>query len=290
MSTRHFRLIIISGRSGSGKSTVLDTLEDAGFDCIDNLPPVLLPGLVQWMDGASQQPKVAVCIDARLAPTAIAGLPGILERLPEAFKPEVLYLDAEDAILLQRFSATRRKHPLTNQQRSLEEALAEEARLLAPVADLADLKLDTSSLPLQELRTQIRERLIQDSNGIAIQFQSFGFKHGVPRDADLVFDVRCLPNPYWDPALRMYTGKDQPIQDFLQAEPSVAEMLDDVRQFLERWIPRYEANQRSYLTVAIGCTGGQHRSVYLSEQLFQFFNTRHGNVQIRHRDMGHDKA
>lgn len=290
MSTRHFRLIIISGRSGSGKSTVLDTLEDAGFDCIDNLPPVLLPGLVQWMDGASQQPRVAVCIDARLAPTAIADLPGILERLPEAFKPEVLYLDAEDAILLQRFSATRRKHPLTNQQRSLEEALAEEAKLLAPVAELADLKLDTSSLPLQELRTQIRERLIRDSNGIALQFQSFGFKHGVPRDADLVFDVRCLPNPYWDPALRMYTGKDQPIQDFLQAESSVTEMLDDVRQFLERWLPRYEANQRSYLTVAIGCTGGQHRSVYLAEQLFQFFNSRHGNVQIRHRDMGHDKA
>lgn len=290
MTSRHFRLVIISGRSGSGKSTVLDALEDAGFDCIDNLPPVLLPGLVQWMDGASQQPRVAVCIDARLAPAAIADLPGILEKLPDAFKPEVLYLDAEDAILLQRFSATRRKHPLTNQQRSLGEALAEEARLLAPVADLADLKLDTSSLPLQELRSQIRQRLIRTSDGIALQFQSFGFKHGVPRDADLVFDVRCLPNPYWDPSLRMYTGKDQPIQDFLQSEPSVAEMLDDIRQFLQRWLPRYEANQRSYLTVAIGCTGGQHRSVFLAEKLRQYFDTKHGNVQIRHRDMGHDES
>ncbi|MHA7881072.1 MAG: RNase adapter RapZ [Saccharospirillum sp.] len=290
MASRHFRLIIISGRSGSGKSTVLDTLEDAGFDCIDNLPPVLLPGLVQWMDGASQQPRVAVCIDARLAPNAIADLPRILDALPSDFKPEVLYLDAEDAILLQRFSATRRKHPLTNQQRSLEEALAEESIMLAPVAELADLKLDTSSLPLQELRTQIRERLIRDHTGIALQFQSFGFKHGVPRDADLVFDVRCLPNPYWDPALRMYTGKDEPIQAFLQAEPSVAEMLDDIRQFVERWLPRYEANQRSYLTIAIGCTGGQHRSVYLAEQLHQHFVTNHGHVQLRHRDMGHDDA
>lgn len=290
MTSRHFRLVIISGRSGSGKSTVLDALEDAGFDCIDNLPPVLLPGLVQWMDGASQQPRVAVCIDARLAPAAIADLPGILRKLPDAFKPEVLYLDAEDAILLQRFSATRRKHPLTNQHRSLGEALAEEARLLAPVADLADLKLDTSSLPLQELRSQIRQRLIRTSDGIALQFQSFGFKHGVPRDADLVFDVRCLPNPYWDPTLRMYTGKDQPIQDFLQSEPSVTEMLDDIRQFLQRWLPRYEANQRSYLTVAIGCTGGQHRSVFLAEQLHQYFDAKHGNVQIRHRDMGHDES
>lgn len=290
MAKNKFRLIIISGRSGSGKSTVLNALEDAGFSCIDNLPPALLPELVRWMTQASHHSNVAVCIDARVSPEAIVELPDILLKLPESSKPEILYLDAEEHILLQRFSATRRKHPLTNEHRSLAEAIAEEGKLLAPVANLADLRLDTSHLALQELRDQVRQRLIRKPRGIALQFVSFGFKHGVPRDADLVFDVRCLPNPYWDKSLRMYTGLDPEIHAFLQREPSVTELFEDIRGFLDRWLKKYEANQRSYLTVAIGCTGGQHRSVYMAKQLHLTFDTQYPNVQIRHRDMGQDHA
>lgn len=290
MAHPDFRLVIISGRSGSGKSTVLNALEDAGFNCIDNLPPALLPELVHWMTASTAQPDVAVCIDARVASDAISGLPAILKSLPQTLTPDILYLDAEETILLQRFSATRRKHPLTNADRSLAEAIAVEGELLAPVANLASLKIDTSGLSLQELRDQVRQRLIDKPGGIALQFLSFGFKHGVPRDADLVFDVRCLPNPYWDKSLRMFTGKDQPIQDFLRAAPAVTEMFEDIRRFLDRWLHQYEANQRSYLTVAIGCTGGQHRSVFLAEQLHHTFASGSANVQLRHRDMGHDQA
>lgn len=291
MSQQHaFRLIIISGRSGSGKSTVLNTLEDAGFSCIDNLPPALLPELVNWMSRASHQPDVAVCIDARVSPDAIAELPEILRSLPASSRPEILYLDAEEHTLLQRFSATRRRHPLTDKHRSLAEAINQEAQLLAPVANMASLKLDTSNLSLQELRDQVRQRLIRQKNGIDIQFISFGYKHGVPKDADLVFDVRCLPNPYWDKSLRMFTGRDAEVHAFLQKEPAVTEMFEDIRRFLDRWLKQYEANQRSYLTIAIGCTGGQHRSVYMAEQLHLTFDTKYRNVQIRHRDMGHDQA
>lgn len=290
MASSSLRLIIISGRSGSGKSTVLNTLEDAGFTCIDNLPPVLLPELVSWMSRASHQPNIAVCIDARVSPEGISQLPDILESLPKTPKPELIYLDAEETILLQRFSATRRKHPLTDEFRSLAEAIAEEGELLAPVAEQASLKLDTSGLSLQDLRDQVRERVIHKPRGIALQFVSFGFKHGVPRDADLVFDVRCLPNPYWDKSLRMYTGRDPQIEAFLQGEPAVTEMFEDIRRFLDRWVRQYEANQRSYLTVAIGCTGGQHRSVYMAEQLHLTFSNQYSNVQLRHRDMGQDHA
>lgn len=290
MPDNHFRLIIISGRSGSGKSTVLNALEDAGFNCIDNLPPILLPELVNWMSRSSEQSNIAVCIDARVSSEAIVELPDILRSLPDPSMPELLYLDAEEHILLQRFSATRRKHPLTNENRSLAEAIAVEGKLLAPVANLASLKLDTSSLSLQELRDQVRQRVLHKPRGIALQFISFGFKHGVPRDADLVFDVRCLPNPYWDKSLRMYTGLNAEIHDFLQREPSVTELFEDIRRFLDRWLKQYEANQRSYLTVALGCTGGQHRSVYMAKQLHLTFNAKYRNVQIRHRDMGHDHA
>lgn len=285
-----FRLILISGRSGSGKSTVLNALEDAGFNCIDNLPPAMLPELVRWMSASNDQPNTAVCIDARMSPQGISRLPEILASLQTDLVPEILYLDADETILLQRFSATRRKHPLTDQHRSLAEAIAHEAQLLAPVAALSQLKIDTSSLSLQELRDQIRNRVIRKPRGIALQFLSFGFKHGLPRDADLVFDVRCLPNPYWDKSLRIYTGRDEPIQAFLQREPAVTEMFEDIRRFIDRWLRQYEANQRAYLTVAIGCTGGQHRSVYICEQLYGTFSAKHPSVQIRHRDMGHDEA
>jgi UPF0042 nucleotide-binding protein len=288
MTTQPFRLVIISGRSGSGKSTVLNTLEDAGFTCIDNLPPPMLPELVGWMAASASNREVAVCIDVRVSSEGITELPDILANLPNAIQAEVLFLDADESILLQRFSATRRKHPLTNDQRSLAEAIDHEAQLLASIANRADLKIDTSLLSLQELREQVKEKLISKPKGLSLQFLSFGFKHGIPKDADLVFDVRCLPNPFWDKSLRQFTGRDQPIQEFLQKETSVNEMFDDIVRFVTRWLPEYENNQRSYLTVAIGCTGGQHRSVYLVEQLTATFKAQHPSTQIRHRDMGND--
>lgn len=290
MPSEAFRLIVISGRSGSGKSTVLNTLEDAGFNCIDNLPPPLLPELVAWMGESPVNKKIAVCIDARVSSDDLQALPQILDRLGDKIKPEVLFLDADETILLQRFSATRRKHPLTNEQNSLAEAIANETKSLAPISNRANLKLDTSGLSVQELREQVRHRLIERPTGLAMQFMSFGFKHGLPRDADLVFDVRCLPNPYWDKSLRMYTGKDKPVQEFLRKQPAVTEMFEDIRSFMTRWLPEYEKNQRSYLTIAIGCTGGQHRSVYLAEQLSATYKESYPSTQIRHRDLGQDTA
>lgn len=288
MSSTEIRLIVISGRSGSGKSTVLNTLEDAGFNCIDNLPPPMLPALVNWMGTEATNKKIAVCIDVRQSTEDILALPDILRNLYSDVKPELLFLDADENILLQRFSATRRKHPLTDAHSSLAEAITKEAKYLADIGSMANVKLDTSSLTVQQLRDQVRTRLIQQPQGLALQIMSFGFKHGLPRDADLVFDVRCLPNPYWDKSLRMFTGKDQPIQAFLQKEPSVAEMFEDIVRYVARWLPEHEKNQRSYLTVAIGCTGGQHRSVYLAEQMFAMFNERYPATQIRHRDLGQD--
>lgn len=290
MTSGNVRLIVISGRSGSGKSTVLNTLEDAGFNCIDNLPPSMLPELVKWMALSAANKKIAVCIDVRVSTEGISELPEILDELKSDIVPEVLYLDADETILLQRFSATRRKHPLTNEHSSLAEAIKQENQYLAPIADRANVKIDTSSLSVQELREQVRLKLIQKPKGLSLQFLSFGFKHGVPRDADLVFDVRCLPNPFWDKNLRMFTGRDKPIQDFLRKEPAVTEMFDDIYRFIERWLPQYENNQRSYLTVAIGCTGGQHRSVYLAEQLSAIFKESYASTQLRHRDLGQDHA
>lgn len=282
------RLIVISGRSGSGKSTVLNTLEDAGFNCIDNLPPSMLPELVRWMDQSAENKKIAVCIDVRVSTEGITELPAILDKLDSDVAPELLYLDADETILLQRFSATRRKHPLTNEHSSLAEAIEQEGHYLSAIADHATLKIDTSTLSVQELREQVRLQLVRKPKGLSLQFLSFGFKHGLPRDADLVFDVRCLPNPYWDKSLRMFTGRDKPIQDFLSKETAVNEMFEDIRHFIERWLPHYENNQRSYLTVAIGCTGGQHRSVYLTEQLSATFDKNYAKTQIRHRDLGQD--
>jgi len=240
------------------------------------------------MGHSAANKRIAVCIDVRVSTEGIVDLPEILDNLQSQIKPEVLYLDADERILLQRFSATRRKHPLTNNHNSLAEAIQQESKYLASISTRADLKLDTSSLSVQELREQVRRQLVERPKGLALQFLSFGFKHGLPRDADLVFDVRCLPNPYWDKNLRMFTGKDKQIQDFLRKEPAVTEMFEDIRRFMDRWLPQYENNQRSYLTVAIGCTGGQHRSVYLAEQLSATFKQHYSTTQIRHRDLGQD--
>ena len=281
------RLVVISGRSGSGKSSALHVLEDLGFYCIDNLPVALLPALVQQTENEEKLAKVAVSIDARNIPHAFDNINEVLHQLPSVeYQLDVVYLDASEEVLLQRFSSTRRKHPLTSKAVSLAEAIEKEKILLEPVANLADLTLDTTSMSVHELRSLIRLRVAdKTSTDIAILFESFGFKHGIPIDADYVFDVRNLPNPYWDPGLRAYTGRDEPVQTFLGNEPQVKHMQDDIAGFIQRWLPAFIDANRSYMTIAIGCTGGQHRSVYLAEQLASDFREQYTNVQVRHREL-----
>lgn len=283
------RLVIVSGRSGSGKSTALAVLEDNGFYCIDNLPASLLPDLAEraLLHTELLRPLVAVSIDARNLPSQLKRFPELLEQLRQRnIHCDVLYLDADNPTLLKRFSETRRRHPLTDEQRSLGEAIDDEALLLGPIADLADLKIDTTSLNLYQLRDSIRLRLLDKPDpGTAYLIESFGFKRGVPVDADLVFDVRCLPNPYWKPDLRDHSGLEQPVRDYLATQPEVEEMYQDLFAHLDKWLPRYAASNRAYVTVAIGCTGGHHRSVYLAERLGQALRERLKNVQIRHRDL-----
>ena len=283
------RLVIVSGRSGSGKSTALHVLEDLGYYCIDNLPGSLLPPLVEQMQVGlpTKRHSVAVSIDARNLPAALEQFPDYLSELDKSNIPyTVVYLDADDQTLITRFSATRRRHPLSDHNTSLEEAIIREGDLLDPIATVSDLKIDTSNLTLHQLRDIVRTQVAEQTDAaLALLFISFGFKHGVPADADLVFDVRCLPNPYWDPGLREFTGRDQPVQDFLGPQEHVQDMITDIQDYLEKWIPRFEANNRSYMTVAIGCTGGQHRSVYLAECLQQHFVQQFQNVQVRHREL-----
>lgn len=282
------RLVVVSGRSGSGKSTALHLLEDSGFYCIDNLPAGLLPELArQANDTDLSLPKVAISIDARNLPSDLKRFPELLQQVRSAgIHCDVIFLAATDDVLIKRFSETRRKHPLTDGNLSLAEAIAAEFKLLEPIIDLASLKIDTSHLTLYQLRDQLKLRLLSNqNNGPSILIQSFGFKRGVPVDADLVFDVRCLPNPYWKPDLRPFCGKDQPIRDYLDAEPDVQEMYQDIYQFLHKWLPRYAAGERSYMSIGIGCTGGHHRSVYIVERLVQELGSNFSNLLIRHRDL-----
>lgn len=283
------RLIIVSGRSGSGKSTALDVLEDNGFYCIDNLPAGLLPELAEraLVHTELLDPQVAVSIDARNLPSHLQRFPELLDEVrARHIQVDVLFLDAEEGTLLKRFSETRRRHPLTNENRSLAEAIRDEATLLHPIADLADLRLDTTSLNLYQLRDALRLRLLNTPEpGTAFLVESFGFKRGMPVDADLVFDVRCLPNPYWKPELREQSGKDEAVRDYLAAQADVEEMYQDIHAYLLKWLPRFAASNRAYVTIAIGCTGGHHRSVYIAERLGAALKPALKNVQIRHRDL-----
>ncbi|GLZ83968.1 nucleotide-binding protein [Metapseudomonas resinovorans] len=283
------RLIIVSGRSGSGKSTALDVLEDHGYYCIDNLPAGLLPELAEraLLHTELLQPQVAVSIDARNLPSHLQRFPELLaEARNRHIKCDVLYLDAEHDTLLKRFSETRRRHPLTNDNRSLAEAIRDEEVLLAPIADLADLKIDTTHLNLYQLRDSIKLRLLnQPEPGTAFLIESFGFKRGMPVDADLVFDVRCLPNPYWKPELRDHSGLDSVVAEYLAGQPDVEEMYQDIHSYLSKWLPRFAASNRAYVTIAIGCTGGHHRSVYIADRLGAALKPSLTNVQVRHRDL-----
>lgn len=283
------KLLILTGLSGSGKSIALDTLEDSGFYCIDNLPITLLDDFVSnvMLQDQPTYHKTAIGIDARNQGESLYAFADKLAFIREqGIECDVVYMQAEESVLLKRYSETRRRHPLTDLNLPLKEAISIEKGMLKPVASCADLIVDTSRTHYHQLRELIRDYVQEGAQQkISIQTQSFGFKHGIPLDADFVFDARCLPNPYWDPALRGFTGKDQPVVDFLQSEPVVTEFFQDISTFLERWIPRFEKENRSYLTVAVGCTGGQHRSVFLIDSLAQYFQSRAFNVIVRHREI-----
>ncbi|MEA2118332.1 RNase adapter RapZ [Halovibrio sp. HP20-50] len=283
------QLVIISGRSGSGKSIALQALEDLGYYAIDNLPAMLLGSLVDELRGQGNRAHLAVSIDARNLPGALEQLPSLLEELRQRqIDFQVIYLTTDARILLERYSATRRRHPLTrDSEMTLEEAINKEEETLHDIRDLADLLIDTSRLSVHDLRRRITDQVAhQQRDQLTLTLESFGYKRGVPLDADLVFDVRCLPNPYWDPTLRQFTGRDAQIVDFLSGYPIVDAMSNDIQAWLERWLPAYLNSQRSYMTIAIGCTGGQHRSVYMTEQLAKRLTTSMGEVQLRHRELG----
>ncbi len=283
------QLIIISGRSGSGKSTALHQLEDEGFYCIDNLPISLLPALVQETGRASfgDYPGTAVCIDARNNWKDLENFSAIADSLPASMATRILFLDAQDAVLIKRFSETRRRHPLTSGTLSLAEAIVKESQLLEALSSSAALILDTSQMTIYELRDAIKQRLLGSSRGsMSLLFQSFGFKRGVPADADLVFDVRMLPNPHWERELRPKTGLDPEVREFLEARPMTNELYADIHAYLERWLPRYRDSNRSYMSVALGCTGGQHRSVYLADRLYRAYREQFPDIHLRHRELG----
>jgi UPF0042 nucleotide-binding protein len=284
------KLVVISGRSGSGKSTALNMLEDLGFYCIDNLPAGLLPALAKQAIDADSNPensneKIAVSIDARNIPTELSRFPQLVKEIPAEVDTNIIYLDANNNTLIKRFSETRRKHPISNEHMSLKEAIETESLLLEGIAAMADLSIDSSTMTLHELRQLISDRVGgKSSSEMSLMFQSFGFKRNIPIDSDIVFDVRCLPNPYWKVELRAFTGLDQPVIDFLNSHDDVQAMIADITQYLENWLPRFRDAKRSYTTVSIGCTGGQHRSVFIAEALHRHFSNADNIVQVRHRE------
>ena len=282
------QLIIVSGLSGSGKTVALHTLEDSGYYCIDNLPVTMLAPFGNHITGLGDgDARYAVGVDARNRVGDLDAFPDILTTLEQVtgVRPEILFLTADDETLIKRFSETRRRHPLSSGELPLADAIASERRLLNPIQSRADLVIDTTATTLHQLRDLVSRRLTRDSRRMSLLFQSFGFKHGVPSDADFVFDVRMLPNPHWEPHLRAQTGQDQAVIDYLQAQPEVGIMFEDIQGFMAHWIPSFKRDNRSYLTVAIGCTGGQHRSVYLADQLAEAFRDGDQDVSVRHREL-----
>ncbi len=281
------QLLIVSGRSGSGKSSALNALEDAGFCCMDNFPVSFLPGLFEKTAGKAVKQKFAVSVDVRASEEEIALLPETLRKLnAQGVDTEVLFLDADTPTLIRRFSETRRKHPLTNSATDLQAALLKESEILAPLMNIADATINTSSLAPGMLAEALGKRFLFDKGDeLLVVVESFGFKKGVPIDADFIFDVRCLPNPYWQPHLREYSGLDTEVSEYLENQPEVNRMVDSISSFLSEWIDSFKQGARSYLTIGIGCTGGKHRSVYLANQVKQRLDKLHSQVIVRHRDL-----
>ena len=283
------KLLIVSGLSGSGKSIVLHVLEDLGYYCIDNLPAGMLTALADQLQQHqdSEHEYFAVGIDARNLTGDLEQFPVILKNLKSRdIHCEVFFLEADDAVLLKRFSETRRRHPLSNDEVPLSEAIIQERTLLSAISSTADLIIDTSQTNIHQLRDLIHRRVTSAEHArLSILFESFGYKNGIPANADFIFDIRCIPNPHWVPNLRAQTGLDQDVIEYLEQHEEVKRMYSDIRQLLETWIPCFEADNRSYMTVAIGCTGGQHRSVYMVNKLSQFFSQRRDGILTRHREL-----
>ncbi len=285
------KLIIVSGLSGSGKTVALHTLEDEDYYCIDNLHLGLLPEFVRQLmtPGQKLYENVAVGIDARSGAQDLRQFPDTIDKIrATGLDVEIVFLQAQHETLIKRFSETRRKHPLARHGIPLLEAIQLEEALLADIASQADLSIDTTKTNVHQLCALVRNRICgKQQASLSLLFQSFGFKHGAPSDSDYVFDVRCLPNPHWEPRLRSLTGQDPEVIEFLEKHAVVEDMFGTIREFLVRWVPQFAAENRNYLSISIGCTGGQHRSVYLAERLTQFFRERDDySVSTRHRELG----
>jgi UPF0042 nucleotide-binding protein len=283
------RLIILSGLSGSGKSVALHMLEDLGYYCVDNIPAGHLQGFVRetLLTGDPAYQNMAVGVDARNRMEDIRSVPQTVKKLrADGIECEIVFLHAEDSVLLKRYSETHRPHPLAGEGRSLKDAIKAERDLLGPLADEADMVLDSSRTSVHELRELVRARIHrQERQALSLMFQSFGFRHGLPGDSDFVFDARCLPNPYWEAALKTLTGRDLAVAKYLEKHEVVNKFTADIQGFLEYWIPKFESSNRRYLTVSIGCTGGYHRSVYVVEKLAEHFRKRGREVLARHNEL-----
>lgn len=277
-------IIIVSGRSGAGKSVALRALEDIGYYCVDNIPLDLLPQLTNIL--SSNHKAVAISLDIRNLSTASQSLENLLSQVQQEHQVKIIFLDTERSVLIRRYSDSRRLHPLSVQDLSLEAAIEEEQGYLEPLIQYANLIVDTTHLSTHELTERLRQFLCGYSDKtLKIVFQSFGFKYGLPLDADYVFDVRFLPNPHWNPQLRPLTGLDEPVASFLSKHNEVNNFIYLTRNYIETWLPMLEQNNRSYLTIAIGCTGGKHRSVYITEQLANYFQAKGKNIQVQHKSL-----
>jgi UPF0042 nucleotide-binding protein len=279
-------LVVLTGMSGGGKTVALRALEDLDFYCVDNLPSVLLPELVAAATrGDSRRRRIAVGVDVRSRAEDFQHMPQVLSALAATVQVHLIFLDCNDAVLMKRFSETRRRHPLAVRGRSLADAIAEERRLLRPLMAIAERVIDSSDLNVHQLRRLIATGYAQTTAGLTLMFQSFAFRRGLPLDSDFVFDARCLPNPHWEPTLRPLSGKDAAVRDFLENQPIVGEYVADTARWLDAWLPRFEADDRSYVTISIGCTGGRHRSVYLVEKLAAHYRTTREGVLTFHREL-----
>ena len=280
------RLIVVSGMSGSGKTIALRTLEDLEYYCVDNLPTALMPAFVAEVARSGAHPRLAVGVDVRNRPEDLHKLPAILAGLAtQGIEHQLIFLDARDDILFKRYSDTRRRHPLSAEGLPLNDAIALERKLLRPLSAIADRVIDSSDLNVHQLRRLIATELGMAGRELSLLFESFAYKRGVPADADFVFDVRCLPNPHWETQLRPLSGRDAAVRKWLEGKPEVGQYLAQVRDFLDTWLPRFEAENRSYVTICIGCTGGRHRSVYLAERLAEHFRAAREQVLTFHREL-----